>query len=57
MKHLSTGSRRNQFEVLLHSRQLQAAKMTLPPGGVSDDEPRNEHPDSEQWMFVISGTG
>jgi mannose-6-phosphate isomerase-like protein (cupin superfamily) len=31
--------------------------MTLRPGGVSDDEPSNEHPRSEQWLFVISGTG
>ena len=31
--------------------------MTLQPGGTSDDEPSNEHPRSEQWVFVLSGTG
>jgi oxalate decarboxylase/phosphoglucose isomerase-like protein (cupin superfamily) len=31
--------------------------MTLRPGGTSDDEPSNEHRGSEQWLFVISGTG
>lgn len=31
--------------------------MTLRPGGASDDEPSNEHPDCEQWLFVISGSG
>jgi mannose-6-phosphate isomerase-like protein (cupin superfamily) len=31
--------------------------MTLRPGASSDDEPSNEHPDCEQWLFVISGNG
>lgn len=31
--------------------------MTLRPGATSDDEPSNEHPDCEQWLFVISGSG
>jgi mannose-6-phosphate isomerase-like protein (cupin superfamily) len=31
--------------------------MVLQPGGASDDEQSNEHPRSEQWLFVISGTG
>lgn len=30
--------------------------MTLKPGQ-DTGEPENEHPDSEQWLFVISGTG
>ena len=57
MNHIATGSKRSQFSLLWQSRSLQAAKMTLPPGGVSDDEPSNEHPKSEQWLFVISGVG
>jgi len=31
--------------------------MTLQPGGSSSDKPENEHPRSEQWLLVISGTG
>jgi mannose-6-phosphate isomerase-like protein (cupin superfamily) len=30
--------------------------MTLPPGETTG-EPDNEHPDSEQWLLVLSGTG
>jgi oxalate decarboxylase/phosphoglucose isomerase-like protein (cupin superfamily) len=31
--------------------------MTLRAGGTSDDEPSNEHSASEQWLFVLSGSG
>jgi mannose-6-phosphate isomerase-like protein (cupin superfamily) len=31
--------------------------MTLAPGEASEDEPANEHPLCEQWMFVVSGRG
>jgi hypothetical protein len=27
------------------------------PGDVSDDAVSNEHPTSEQWLYLISGTG
>jgi mannose-6-phosphate isomerase-like protein (cupin superfamily) len=54
MKHSKTGKFRGQFDVLAATRGAQAAMMTLPPGGVSDDEPSNEHPMSEQWL---SGSG
>ena len=57
MKHIKTGSKRGQFDVLAATRLAQAAKMTLRPGAASDDEPSNEHPHCEQWLFVISGTG
>jgi mannose-6-phosphate isomerase-like protein (cupin superfamily) len=30
--------------------------MTLPPGG-STGGPDNRHPESDQWVFVVSGTG
>jgi mannose-6-phosphate isomerase-like protein (cupin superfamily) len=30
--------------------------MVLQPGQ-STGEPRNEHPHSEQWLFVVSGSG
>src|SRR5688572_24428541 len=56
MKHIRTNSRAN-FEILHQTRSAQAAMMTLRPGGTSDEEPSNEHPSSEQWVFVISGSG
>src|SRR4051812_29533270 len=57
MKHIKTGAKRSEFAVLFATRSVQAAVMTLQPGGVSEDEPGNEHPHSEQWLFVVSGTG
>jgi mannose-6-phosphate isomerase-like protein (cupin superfamily) len=57
MKHVKTGTKRGEFELLKTTRHLQAAMMTLRPGGMSDDEPSNEHGSSEQWLFVISGSG
>ena len=57
MKHIRTGFKRGQFDLLVATREAQAAKMTLRPGAASDDEPSNEHPHSEQWLFVLSGKG
>ena len=57
MKRISSGKYRGKFEVLFASRSVQAAMMTLRPGDTSDDELRNEHPRSEQWLYVIAGSG
>jgi mannose-6-phosphate isomerase-like protein (cupin superfamily) len=57
MKHLATGKFRGEFELIARTRSAQAAMMTLRPGGVSEEEPGNEHPASEQWLFIVSGTG
>jgi len=57
MRHIATGKQRGKFDLLWQTRSLQAAMMTLKPGDKSDDEPSNEHPRSEQWLFVVSGTG
>jgi mannose-6-phosphate isomerase-like protein (cupin superfamily) len=57
MKNISTGQKRGKFELLARSRDVQVAKMSLAPGGTSDDQPSNEHPRSEQWLLVVSGTG
>ena len=57
MKHIKTGTKRGPFDPLIATRELQAAKMTLPPGEASDAKPSNEHRRSEQWLFVISGSG
>ncbi len=56
MKHFKTGSNRGFFEVLASTKSAQAAMMTLRPGQ-SSGEYANEHPRSEQWLFVISGAG
>jgi mannose-6-phosphate isomerase-like protein (cupin superfamily) len=57
MKHIKTSKKRGKFNLLASTRELQAAMMTLRPGATSDDEPSNEHSGSEQWLFVISGSG
>jgi mannose-6-phosphate isomerase-like protein (cupin superfamily) len=57
LKHKKTGLNRGSFHLLLATRNAQAAKMTLRPGTTSDDQPSNEHPHCEQWLFVISGHG
>jgi mannose-6-phosphate isomerase-like protein (cupin superfamily) len=57
MKHIKTAAKRGKFDLLASSTNLQAAMMTLRPGGESDDQPSNEHPHSEQWLFVLSGAG
>jgi mannose-6-phosphate isomerase-like protein (cupin superfamily) len=56
MKHLKTSACRGFFKVLARTRSVQAAKMVLPPGQVSG-EFGDEHPRSEQWLFVVSGVG
>jgi mannose-6-phosphate isomerase-like protein (cupin superfamily) len=56
MKHIKSGKRRGLFEVLANTRLAQAAIMVLRPGQ-STGEPDNEHPRSEQWLFVVEGSG
>ena len=56
MKLVHTTGRRESFRILAQTRAVQAAVMTLPPGE-STGEPDNEHPDSEQWLLVLSGVG
>jgi mannose-6-phosphate isomerase-like protein (cupin superfamily) len=58
MKAISTTKhRRRSFAVLARSRASQAATMTLAPGAESSEDSANEHPWSEQWLYVVSGTG
>lgn len=57
MKRIATGLKRGQFDLLCSTRGAQAAKMTLRPKAESDSQPSNEHPRSEQWLFVVSGVG
>ena len=57
MKHLKTGKSRAEFGLLASTHSAQAAMMTLQPGGSTGEEIENEHPNAEQWLFVVSGTG
>jgi len=57
MHLIHNNKRRGEFNPLVATRGAQAAMMTLPKGGASDEVPSNEHPKCEQWLFVISGTG
>jgi mannose-6-phosphate isomerase-like protein (cupin superfamily) len=56
MKLVQTTRHRKKFDVMLSSRSAQAAMMTLRPGDSSSDEPENDHPRCEQWLYVVSGT-
>ncbi len=44
------------FEVLAETERSQAATMVLAPG-TSTGGPENRHPQSDQWLYVISGDG
>ena len=57
MKHVDTSRKRGFFKRLIESADVQAAMMVLRPGQSSSDEPENEHPASEQWLYVVSGMG
>jgi mannose-6-phosphate isomerase-like protein (cupin superfamily) len=57
MKLFQTGKHRGFFEVMEGTRSAQAAMMVLRPGQASSDEPENEHPWAEQWVFVLWGWG
>ena len=56
MKHIRTAVKRGFFKILVSSRAIQTTAMVLQPGQ-STGEPQNEHPHSEQWLFVVSGSG
>ena len=44
------------FRVAIGNRRSQAAEMTLGPGD-SEGGPENRHRGSDQWLYVVSGTG
>lgn len=48
--------RRAGFHVGLTTRNAQAATLILPPGGKVGG-PDNRHAGSDQWLYVIEGTG
>lgn len=56
MKRFAIDKQQGSFRVLTNGASSQAAVMTLEPGE-STGLPDNEHPKSEQWLYVISGIG
>lgn len=44
------------FQVRLGNARAQAAEMTIGPGE-SEGGPDNRHPHSDQWLYVVSGSG
>jgi len=44
------------FKVLLQTKHGQAATMSLAPGS-STGGPQNKHRNSDQWLYVTSGSG
>jgi mannose-6-phosphate isomerase-like protein (cupin superfamily) len=44
------------FGVVMETEEAQAAEMTVDPGRTVGG-PDNYHSDSDQWLFVVSGTG
>jgi mannose-6-phosphate isomerase-like protein (cupin superfamily) len=44
------------FSVALRNTRAQAATMVLEPGD-SEGGPANAHRGSDQWLYVVSGTG
>jgi mannose-6-phosphate isomerase-like protein (cupin superfamily) len=58
MKHVNTILKRYfaPFKVLATAQSGQAAMMVLKPGE-STGAPDNEHPQSEQWLYVVFGSG
>ncbi|MFB6226576.1 MAG: cupin domain-containing protein [Candidatus Paceibacteria bacterium] len=46
----------NFFQVLGQTERSQVAEMVLSPGQ-STGGPNNQHPESDQWLYVMEGEG
>ena len=44
------------FRVAIGNRRAQAAEMVIPPGDAEGD-PTNRHRGSDQWLYVVAGSG
>lgn len=55
MQHVDTAGAQG-FEIVGGSRRSQAATMTL-AAGESTGGSENRHSESDQWLYVVSGTG
>jgi len=56
MKHVETKGRDEFFDVVAGTSRSQAAVLVLASGG-STGGADNRHPESDQWLFVVSGSG
>ena len=57
MRTIKTGSKRGFFQILHGTRSVQAAMSTLRKRQATSEHPENEHPGSEQWVYVVKGRG
>jgi len=57
MKFSNIAKIHSEFKPICATRSAQCAVMELKPGDTSDDELSNEHPHSEQWVYVLAGSG
>ena len=56
MKHIKTAGTQTFFRIVAGTARSQAATMVLKPGDSTGGE-NNEHPESDQWLYVVSGSG
>lgn len=56
MRRIDVSSPSGFFDVVAGTSRSQAATMVLDPGR-STGGPDNRHPDSDQWLYVLSGRG
>lgn len=56
MKVVQTQGKRAFFLVVAETPRSQAATMVLAPGQATGGDD-NSHPDSDQWLYVVSGSG
>lgn len=56
MKLVNTRSVRGFFKIVAQTPRSQAATMTLRPGQ-STGGVDNLHPEADQWLYVVSGSG
>ncbi|HYM69564.1 MAG TPA: cupin domain-containing protein [bacterium] len=56
MKQVRVTGTRGFFDVVAGTDRSQAATMVLAPGESTGGED-NTHPESDQWLYVISGAG
>jgi mannose-6-phosphate isomerase-like protein (cupin superfamily) len=56
MKLVNTRSVRGFFKIVAQSPRSQAATMTLRPGQSTGGDD-NLHPNADQWLYVVSGSG
>ncbi len=56
MELIDVSSAGGYFDVVAGTPRSQAATLVLQPG-TSTGGPENRHPDADQWLYVIRGSG